>query len=160
MTSSHAEIQDLMRQWRSVMSSSRPRWAAADLTFMQLRALSLLAQQEPLRVSALAKGLGIGLASASALADRMVRRRFVSRRPDGSDRRIVLLALAPAGRRLLERLERGSADHLGRLIERMTPSEREALATALRAFVRLTADHTLRVDAHGLVVVQKRESKC
>lgn len=149
MTASEVEIQDLMRQWRSLATSSRPHWGAVDLTFMQLRALSLLARQQPLRVSGLAEGLVVGLASASALADRMVRRQLVARRSDPTDRRIVLLELAPLGRRLLERLERGSLDHFGRLIERMTPAERDALALALRAFVRLSAEQSAR-----------RETKC
>ena len=159
MTSTSAEIQDLLRQWRAVMAASRPRWAAADLTFMQLRALSLLAREEPIRVSGFAERLDVGLASASALADRMVRHRLVSRRSDPADRRIVLLSLSPQGRRLLERLERGSTDHLGRLIERMTAAEREALATTLRAFVRLTAEHAVRKGPGGLVTVE-RTAKC
>jgi DNA-binding MarR family transcriptional regulator len=159
MTPSHAEIHDLMRQWRAVMSASRPRWAAADLTFMQLRGLSLLAQEEPIRVSGFAERLGVGLASASALADRMVRHRLVSRRSDPTDRRIVLLALSPQGRRLLGRLERGSTDHFGKLIERMTPAERDALATTLRAFVRLGAEYAVRKGPGALVTVE-RIAKC
>jgi DNA-binding MarR family transcriptional regulator len=140
VTSSEVEIHDIMRQWRGLMAASRPRWGAVDLTFTQLRALSLLSQRQPLRVSDLAEALGVGLASASALADRMGQHGLVSRHSDPADRRIVLLELGPRGRRLLERLERGSSDHFGRLIERMTPAERDALATALRAFVRLGAE--------------------
>ena len=138
------EIQRLVREWHELMASARPSWADVDLTFMQLRALALLDRQQRLRVSALAKGLGIGIASASALAERMVRRRLVARRSDPTDRRIVLLGLAPAGRRLLDRLERGSADEMAQLIGRMTTAERDALAIAMRAFVRLSADDASR----------------
>lgn len=147
MTASDVEIQDLVRQWRALATSSRPHWGAVDLTFTQLRALSLLGRQQPLRVSGLAAALGVGLASASALADRMSRHGLVTRRSDPTDRRIVLLELGPRGRRLLERLERGSLDHFGKLIERMTPAERDALAIALRAFVRLSAEPQPRKEA-------------
>jgi DNA-binding MarR family transcriptional regulator len=159
MTSSRSEIQALMRQWREVMASSRPRWSAADLTFTQLRALSVISRREAVRVSDLAEELGVGLAAASALVDRMARRQFITRHADPNDRRIVLLELGARGRQLLERLERGSTERFGKLIARMTPAERDALATTLRAFVRLSAEHTLRKDAHGLVVVQ-RVAKC
>src|SRR5438105_15855917 len=67
-----AEIEDLLRQWRSVMAASRPRWTAADLTFTQLRALSAIAKRGSMRVSELADELGMGLAASSSLADRMV----------------------------------------------------------------------------------------
>jgi DNA-binding MarR family transcriptional regulator len=159
MSSSRNEIQSLMRQWREVMASSRPRWSASDLTFTQLRALSVINRRGAMRVGDLAEELGVGLAAASALADRMAQRQFITRHADPSDRRIVLLELGSRGRQLLERIERGSTEHFGKLIERMTPAERDALATTLRAFVRLSAEHTLRKDAHGLVVVQ-RVAKC
>ena len=71
-----ADIEYLLRQWRSVMASSRPRWSTADLTFTQLRALSAIARRGSMRVSELADELGIGLAAGSSLADRMVQRRF------------------------------------------------------------------------------------
>ncbi len=39
-------------------------------------------------------------------------------------------------------MERGSADHFGRMIDKMTPEERGALATTLRAFLRIGAETT------------------
>ena len=149
------EIEVLLQQWKALMAASRPHWGSTDLTFTQLRALSAIARRDSLRVSELGDELGIGLAAASALADRMARRQFIVRRQDLEDRRIVRLGLASRGRRLIEHLERGRAEHFGRLIERMTPAEREALATTLRAFVRLSADHTLTKETHGLVAVRR-----
>jgi DNA-binding MarR family transcriptional regulator len=153
------DLQGLLRQWRAVMASSRPRWAAADLTFTQLRALSAIERRGGMRVGDLAEELEVGLAAASALADRMVRRKFITRATAPNDRRSVRLELASRGRGLLERLERGSIDHLGKLIERMTPAERDALATTLRAFVRLGAEHSLRKGPEGLLIV-RRDEKC
>ena len=49
-------------------------------------------------------------------------------------RRVVHLELSSRGRALIERLERGRTEHLGKLITWMTPTEREALKTTLRAF--------------------------
>ena len=154
------EIDGLMAQWRAVMAVSRPRWPSADLTFTQLRALSIIARRQPVRVSDLARELEVGLGAASALVDRMVRHGLVTRRPDEQDRRIVLLETSARGRKLLERLEQGRTEHFGKLIEGLTPAEREAFATVLRAFVRLTAEHTLKKGPQGLLVVQRDSAKC
>ena len=122
------------------MASARPRWTAADLTFTQLRGLSVLARKQPQRMSDLAEALDMTPASASALIDRMDQRGFVTRRSDPEDRRTVLVELSRRGQRILDVMERGSSDHFGRLIEKMTPAERDALATTLRAFLRISAE--------------------
>jgi DNA-binding MarR family transcriptional regulator len=151
-----AEIEDLLGQWKAVMAAARPRWNTPDLTFTQLRALSVL-QRGNVRVSELGEALGIGLAAASTLADRMAQRRFIVRRPDPHDGRVVHIELSARGRTLIEHLERGRTEHFGRLISRMTPAEREALKTTLKAFVRLSAEHTITKEGpHGLVIVRRR----
>ena len=150
------EIEDLLQQWKAVMTAARPHWGNPDLTFTQLRALSVL-QRGNVRVSELGEALGIGLAAASTLADRMAQRRFVVRRPDPDDGRAVHLELSSRGRTLIEHLERGRTEHFGKLIARMTPAEREALKTTLRAFVRLSAEHTITKEGpHALVIVRRR----
>ncbi|HEY6959968.1 MAG TPA: MarR family transcriptional regulator [Candidatus Limnocylindria bacterium] len=155
MATTDVDFQELMRQWRAVMALRRPRWHAVDLTFTQLRALSAVGRRQPLRVSDLAEELGAGLAATSALVDRMSRHGLLARRADAEDRRIVLLELTPRARRMLDRLEQGSSEHFTRLIERMTPVEREALATTLRAFIRLNAEEVLEKREHGLVAVRR-----
>lgn len=157
MPTTDAQIGELMRQWRAVTALRRPRWQAVDLTFTQLRALSAVGRRQPLRVSGLAEELGAGLAATSALVDRMARHGLVARLADAEDRRIVLLELTPRARKMLDRIEQGSTDHFTRLIERMTPVEREALATTLRAFIRLSAERVLEKRDHGLVAI-RRES--
>jgi DNA-binding MarR family transcriptional regulator len=122
------------------MASSRPRWSAADLTFTQLRGMSLLARKQPLRMGDLAEDLGMTPASATALIERMTQRGFVTRRSDPDDRRTVLVELSRRGQHILDVMERGSSDHFGRLIEKMTADERGALATTLRAFLRISAE--------------------
>ena len=134
------ELGDLLHQWRELMASARPRWTTADLTFTQLRALSVLARKQPQRMSDLAEALDMTPASASALIDRMDQRGFVTRRSDPDDRRTVLVELSRRGQHILDIMERGSSDHFGRLIEKMTPAERDALATTLRAFLRISAE--------------------
>jgi DNA-binding MarR family transcriptional regulator len=154
-SNTRTEIDDLLQQWKAVMAAARPRWSTADLTFPQLRALSVL-QRGNVSMSELAETLGIGLAAASTLADRMARRQFIVRRSDPEDGRVVRLALSAKGRALIERMERGRTEHLGKVIAKMTPAEREAFKTTMRAFLRLTAEHSLTKEPHGLVIVRRR----
>lgn len=141
MTTTEAELAGLVARTRELTARSPDAWVDVDLTFMQLRALFLLATaQRPVRVSDLARGLKMSLASASALSDRLVRLGYVGRRDDPADRRAVLLELAAKGSRLLSRLERRSNAHLAYAVHRMTAHEREALATSLRAFLRVLSN--------------------
>ena len=138
MVPSNSEIDDLLRQWRAVLSTSRPPWQDVDLTLTQLRALSVLAERQPARVGELAKAMDVSLGSASALADRLVRLGFLVRRSDPADRRSVLLHLHARGTRLLDGLERGSTERMSAAIKRMTAAERRALVITIRAFLRLS----------------------
>ncbi len=139
MTVSEGEIHALVRQMREVTAASPEAWEDVELTFTQLRGLFVLGARQPLCVSDLAGALRMSLASASALSDRLVRLGYVARRSDPDDRRTVLLDLATKGARLLERLERRSTEKLSRAIQQMTGDERAALATALRAFLRVSS---------------------
>ncbi|MEK6208575.1 MAG: MarR family transcriptional regulator [Chloroflexota bacterium] len=144
MTESEREIQTLVRRMREVTAASPDAWEDVELTLTQLRGLFVLGARQPLRVSDLAGALGMSLASASALSDRLVRLGYVARRSDPDDRRTVLLHLATKGVRLLERLDRRSTDKLSRAIQQMTGDERTALATALRAFLRVASLESTR----------------
>lgn len=138
MTTTEAELTTLVARTRELTARSPDAWSDVDLTFTQLRALFVLATaQHSVRVSDLAKSLDMSLASASALSDRIVRLGYVGRRSDPADRRAVLLELALKGSRLLARLERRSNAQLQYALRRMSRHEREALATSLRAFVRV-----------------------
>jgi DNA-binding MarR family transcriptional regulator len=144
VTASLPEIQTLVARMREVTAASPDAWEDVDLTFTQLRGLFVLGARQPLRVSDLGDALGMSLASASALSDRLVRLGYVARRSGPDDRRTVLLHLATKGSRLLQRLDRRSTAKLSRAVKRMTADERTALATALRAFLRVSSSESVR----------------
>lgn len=136
MTTSDSELQGLIAEWRERVAAAPDAWTDVDLTFTQLRALYFLGRR-PLRVSDLAKAVGMSLASASALSDRLVRRRLVDRHTDPTDRRSVFLHVAPPGARVLRRLERAQTSQLTRAVRQMSEAERRAFVTTLRAFLRV-----------------------
>lgn len=137
VTTSDSELHDLIRRWRERMAAAQDGWwGDVDLTFTQLRAL-LVVGRRSLRVSDLAKALGMSLASASALSDRLVRQGLVTRRPDATDRRSVLLQLGAPGARVLRRIDRAQTSQLTRAVGQMSAAERKAFATTLRALLRI-----------------------
>jgi len=138
------EVHALARQLREIAAASPAAWGDIDLTFTQLRALFVLASREPLRVGDLARALGMSLASASALSERLGRLGYVARERGIEDQRTVLIVLSSKGTRLLDRLELQSTAHLSQAIRGMTEAERRALAVSLRAFVRLAPKRPAR----------------
>jgi len=137
MATTDIEVHALVRQLREITAASPDAWSDVDLTFAQLRALFVLGPRQPVRVGDLAVALGMSLASASALSERLGRLGYVTRQRGVEDQRTVLLVLSPEGTRLLDRLERRSTAQLSKAIRGMTEAERAALTVSLRAFVRL-----------------------
>jgi DNA-binding MarR family transcriptional regulator len=138
MPTTEAEVHALVRQLHEVTAASPDAWSEVDLTLTQIRALFVLATRQPVRVGDLAGALGMSLASASALSERLGRLGHVERQRGVEDQRTVILVLSEKGKRLLSRIERESTARLSRAIRSMTEAERRALAVSLRAFVRVT----------------------
>jgi DNA-binding MarR family transcriptional regulator len=79
-------------------------WLSLDLTTGQLRALLLLFTNGPTRMSDISSALGVSMATATGVIDRMVERGIVVRESDPNDRRIVLCRTSPEGEKLVSGL--------------------------------------------------------
>ena len=66
-----------------------PGWLAQDLTLAQVRTLFLIAHEAPLPMGRIAEILGVSVASASGIVDRLERHGLVVRQHRTDDRRIV-----------------------------------------------------------------------
>ncbi|HVH62919.1 MAG TPA: MarR family transcriptional regulator [Candidatus Dormibacteraeota bacterium] len=82
----------------------------ATITPRMLGALRHLADAGPLTVGEQATHLGISLASASELIDRLEAKQLVERMRDQRDHRRVFIWLTKQGRRLLAELENSTLD--------------------------------------------------
>ena len=99
----------------------------------QLHVLLIVERHRDINLSGLAAQLGALVSSASRLCDRLEAAGFLHRVP-GTSRRAVLLRLSPEGRDLLDRLRRQRREDLSRVLARMPPAARTALATGLAQF--------------------------
>jgi len=110
------------------------------LTVPQFRGLNFIDHHPGSSVSALAGFLGVTLATASAMVDRLVRAGHLQTRGSAIDRRRLELHLCESGKAVLERMREQTRADLAQALEGRTPRELQALVEGLRvleaAFVR------------------------
>ena len=83
-----------------VMGRSLAPW---NMTWPQAMSLILLrAQNGPTTATRLVEQLGLGRTAMTAVVDRLERRGWVERRPHPTDRRVALVELTDAGRRVAD----------------------------------------------------------
>jgi DNA-binding MarR family transcriptional regulator len=115
----------------------------------QLHVLLIVERHRDINLSGLAGQLGALVSSASRLCDRLEAAGLLNRL-HGSSRRAVILRLSPDGRALLDRLRRQRRDDLARVLTRMPPAARTALATGLSQFRAAAAKNTVAPATRGL----------
>lgn len=116
--------------------ASRQRIPGSDVTPRMLGLLRLLAVAGPLSVGEQARNLGLSRATATELVDRLESKGLVARIRDGRDRRRVFVSLTESGRaRAAAHPEVLACDELLRAVEQMTPADRRALITGMRALL-------------------------
>jgi DNA-binding MarR family transcriptional regulator len=109
-------------------------WQAAELTLGQVRALRRLAQ-EPKSLGQLGQELGLAPPSVTRLIDRLEERGLLERSRTGDDRRKVLAALTPKGRRIVSKvLPMPESNAIRAAAEQMSPADQSRIASAFRDF--------------------------
>jgi DNA-binding MarR family transcriptional regulator len=96
---------------------------------------TLRRRQEPLTPSELAKACMLSSAAMTNRIDRLESSNLVSRRPDPSDRRGVLVGLAPQGRLLIDRAFEAHLENEAEMVAVLTPAQRETLANLLKTLL-------------------------
>jgi len=114
------------------------------VTLPQLRVLVLASQLGHLNATGVAQALDVHLSSASRICDRLVQAGLLNRRDLPEDRRHVELTLSPAGERLLASVNDHRREVFTRILRRMDPAQREALARALSGFVEAAEEYSAR----------------
>ncbi len=103
-----------------------------DVTMTQLKIMFLLFVDGRKRMSDLAADLGVTLATASGLADRLVERGFVVRESQPDDRRVVLCRLSHSGTKAISRIWQTAADRLRGLLRTLDTHNLQVLTDILQ----------------------------
>src|SRR5262245_14910407 len=113
------------------------RHELAGLTPTQLSALATVERAGPLRLGDLAAAEGIAPSTLTRLVTALEERGYVDRCPVPGDARASTLAIAPAGRAILERIRQESTTVLADSLRTLTGEQVAALAAALPALEQL-----------------------
>jgi DNA-binding MarR family transcriptional regulator len=92
------------KAFRELIPILPKEWLHLDLTMSQLKVVLLLFLNGPSRMSVIASELGVSLATATGVVDRLVERNIVLREGDPEDRRVVLCRLSEEGEKLINGL--------------------------------------------------------
>lgn len=104
----------------------------ADYDLFYRVAVVLHRRREPVTMTDLAEALGAPLSSATRMVDWLVSAGYAERLADPLDRRVVLVALTDAGRRLYQTISGFLEERVAALTDRLTREERATLAALLR----------------------------
>ncbi|WP_104118920.1 MarR family winged helix-turn-helix transcriptional regulator [Arthrobacter sp. B1805] len=121
---------------RHAVYLSRSMDGDGELTTMQMSTLSMAAD-EPLRVSRVAANLGIRVPSATEQIIKLEQAGLVSRQPDPTDSRAVLVQLTDKGRAAWEEASLRRNERVAALLEHLDDDERATLAAALPIIEKL-----------------------
>ena len=134
-----AESMERMR--RLGRARMRDDLAGFDMTMPQIRTLYFLSRGSQ-RMKDISDHLMRGMPSATSMIDRLVRKGYVERVPDPSDRRVVLCRITEPGREMLDRFSRMGAVGFEAVSESLTDDELDKIAPVLEMLVDAMARQT------------------
>ena len=115
--------------------------AGFDMTMPQIRTLYFLSRGSQ-RMKDISDHLMRGMPSATSMIDRLVKKGYVERVPDPSDRRVVLCQITELGREMLDRFSRMGAVGFEAISESLRDDELDKIAPALEMLVDAMAKQT------------------
>ena len=154
-----ALIEELVRLepelMRARFSIQPPPLLEIDVTMLQFKALMIMfcsvasSESAGVRVSDLARYLGVSAATASTLVDRLVDRRLVERREDPQDRRQHLCRASAEGQQLIVTFFQETRSQSRELLAVLTEEELETVKRSMN--ILIDAANRIRTAA-GLAV--------
>lgn len=110
-------------------------WLTTDLTMPQLKVMTILWREGPARMSELASGLAVTLATATGVVDRLVEKGYVVREGLPGDRRVVICRLTHEGEEFMKALWLSGRVQIARILEVMTPEQLKIVAQGTEVFI-------------------------
>ena len=145
------------RAFRELFPILPKQWLRLDLTMSQLKVVLLLFVSGPTRMGVIASELGVSLATATGVVERLVERGILLREGDAADRRVVLCRLSDEGERLISKLWQLSQERIGELMRVVAPSKLQLIVEMLHALLQageaMKGDLQLKGRKEGYTVV-------
>jgi len=115
-------------------------YCCEDVSYVEYRALRVLAKSGDSTVQGLGQQLGLTKSGATRVVDRLERRDYVCRKRNEADHRVCCVTLTDQGHALVERITRDFAEKTADSLERLDEGMRDVLLASLRSFVKTFHD--------------------
>jgi MarR family transcriptional regulator, organic hydroperoxide resistance regulator len=150
-------IADFRAAMNQVKCASSERLVRKGISMAQLHILYTLQRSGEMPMSRLAEVLHVSLSNATGLIDRIEERGFIERTRVPEDRRIVLIQVTDAGRRMLEEVDAISSDLLRSVFGRIGRSQLAAVGRAMAELRRGLEEETgAPSDPHAVSIPAPR----
>jgi MarR family transcriptional repressor of emrRAB len=140
VTSSDDPYGPIIADFRAAMTqmkcASSERLVRMGISMAQLHILHTLQRDGEMPMSRLAEVLHVSLSNATGLIDRIEERGFIERTRVAEDRRVVLIRVTEAGRRMLDEVDTVSSDLLRSVVAHIAPAEVAGVGRAIAALRR------------------------
>jgi DNA-binding MarR family transcriptional regulator len=131
------EILESMASARSATKRQEfRRLITQSVSMTHMHVLATLREAGPLPVSRLARELDVSVASATGIITRMQDRGLVERSRDDADRRVVMVTVSEAGRRVLDEIDSRAQGFFARVLRELTADDLLQLRNGMRALHR------------------------
>ena len=124
----------LIKAYHSLLGFTEHTLKDSGLGESEFRILEALLHKGPMPVNTIGPKVFLTPGSISVAVDRLLKRGLVTRTNSSEDRRIRVVDLTPAGKRLIEQVFAAHARQVDRLAEVLSPKERRQMARGLKAF--------------------------
>ena len=155
-----AAVSELVRVYQF---RDRDRICCHDISVTQCYALEALAEQGPMRLSALAERMFLDKSTTSRVASTLVKKGYVEQRADPADGRATALHVSTSGRQLYRRITGDLIEQQKALLQDLDPEVREGVVKVIRSLAR-AADSRFRsgvsVGSEGLCCTPGDKGSC
>jgi DNA-binding MarR family transcriptional regulator len=131
-----ARVAELMQQFdalaRRVMFRKLKLKDMVALTPQEFRMIGTIGDRTSCTMSELARHLMLAVSSVTSLADKLVARKLVTRKPAREDRRVVRLELSAAGRGVYQRHRKHRLEMAAAMLSSLDEREQEVFMTLFR----------------------------
>jgi DNA-binding MarR family transcriptional regulator len=139
-----ALIEDILQLtdqlFRQLLPILPQEWIHLDLTMSQLKVVLLLFITGHSRMGDIASELGVSLATATGVVDRLVERKLLIRNGDPDDRRVVLCQLSNKGEKIIRDLWQLSQKRIGYLMSALDTPQLLLISQSLQALMHASDD--------------------
>jgi DNA-binding MarR family transcriptional regulator len=142
------ELHDYFDALAPLFLSGPPEKGGFEITLHEERALDTLGRKPSWTMSEFAAALRVTLPTATHTVDRLVKKRAVTRRKSGEDRRLVLISLSGNGLKRRQSLLEHRLSVCATLLKPLDSAERSAALQTMRRFAE-AAQLELNIPAQG-----------